>query len=114
MRAHNILVTGGGGGGYIGSHTCKALAAAGHHPGVLDNLVSGHRWAAKWGTFLKGDPSMLVSEPRAAGEILGRKPRYCDSETIVDSALVWHAKHIQPLKMGVSKRGTGCLKQVLN
>ena len=39
-----ILVTGGA--GYIGSHTLRALMAAGHKDlVVLDNLYSGHRWA---------------------------------------------------------------------
>ena len=36
-----VLVTGGG--GYIGSHTVRALQVAGHDPIVLDNLVHGHR-----------------------------------------------------------------------
>jgi UDP-glucose-4-epimerase GalE len=36
-----ILVTGGA--GYIGSHACRALAAAGYHPVVYDNLSTGHR-----------------------------------------------------------------------
>jgi UDP-glucose 4-epimerase len=36
-----ILVTGGA--GYIGSHCCKARAAAGYHPVVYDNLSTGHR-----------------------------------------------------------------------
>jgi NAD(P)-dependent dehydrogenase (short-subunit alcohol dehydrogenase family) len=48
-----ILVTGGA--GYIGSHTCKALAAAGYAPVVLDNLSAGHRWAVKWGPLVVGD-----------------------------------------------------------
>lgn len=48
-----ILVTGGA--GYIGSHTCKALAAAGYTPVVLDNLSAGHRWAVKWGPLIVGD-----------------------------------------------------------
>jgi UDP-arabinose 4-epimerase len=48
-----ILVTGGA--GYIGSHTCKALAAAGHTPVVLDNLSTGHRWAVKWGPLVVAD-----------------------------------------------------------
>ena len=39
-----ILVTGGA--GYIGSHACKALAAAGHVPVVYDNLENGHDWSA--------------------------------------------------------------------
>lgn len=42
-----VLVTGGA--GYIGSHTAKALAKAGHDPLVLDNLSTGHRKAIKWG-----------------------------------------------------------------
>jgi UDP-glucose 4-epimerase len=50
-----ILVTGGA--GYIGSHTCKCIAAAGYRPVVLDNLVQGHRWAAKWGPLIVGDIS---------------------------------------------------------
>ncbi len=49
----NILVTGGA--GYIGSHTCKALAASGHNPIVLDDLSVGHRWAVKWGPLIVGD-----------------------------------------------------------
>ena len=63
-----VLVTGGA--GYIGSHTCKALAKAGHEPLVLDNLCSGHRWAVKWGRFLEWDlsdtellPQFLEKEP---------------------------------------------------
>jgi UDP-arabinose 4-epimerase len=48
-----VLVTGGA--GYIGSHACKALAAAGHTPVVYDNLVHGHRWAVQWGPLEEGD-----------------------------------------------------------
>lgn len=48
-----VLVTGGA--GYIGSHTCKALAAAGHRPVVYDNLSNGHHWAAKWGPLIEAD-----------------------------------------------------------
>lgn len=49
----NILVTGGA--GYIGSHTCKALHAAGFTPVVYDNLCTGNAEAVKWGPFEKGD-----------------------------------------------------------
>jgi UDP-arabinose 4-epimerase len=48
-----ILVTGGA--GYVGSHACKALAAAGYHPVVFDNLSAGHRWAVRWGPLEVGD-----------------------------------------------------------
>jgi len=51
--SNSILVTGGA--GYIGSHTCKALAAAGYIPITYDNLISGHEWAVKWGPLEKGD-----------------------------------------------------------
>ena len=36
-----VLVTGGA--GYIGSHACRALSAAGYQPVVYDNLSTGHR-----------------------------------------------------------------------
>ncbi|HXQ16143.1 MAG TPA: UDP-glucose 4-epimerase GalE [Caulobacteraceae bacterium] len=48
-----VLVTGGA--GYIGSHACKALAAAGLTPVVYDNLSRGFEWAVKWGPFERGD-----------------------------------------------------------
>jgi UDP-glucose-4-epimerase GalE len=44
-----------GGAGYIGSHTCKLLAKAGREPVVLDDLSTGHRWAAKFGPLYVGD-----------------------------------------------------------
>ena len=50
---NNILVTGGA--GYIGSHACKALAQGGYAPVTLDNLVSGHRSAVRWGPFVRGE-----------------------------------------------------------
>lgn len=52
----NILVTGGA--GYIGSHAVLALMDAGHRPIVIDNLVTGFRWAiADEVTFYEGDIS---------------------------------------------------------
>lgn len=48
-----ILVTGGA--GYVGSHACKALAAAGHAPVVYDSLARGHRELVRWGPLEVGD-----------------------------------------------------------
>ena len=48
-----VLVTGGA--GYVGSHVCKALAAAGLEPVVLDNLSQGVAGAVKWGRLIAGD-----------------------------------------------------------
>jgi len=48
-----VLVTGGA--GFIGSHTCKALAAAGFTPVTIDNMSTGNRKAVKWGPLVEGD-----------------------------------------------------------
>src|SRR6476659_99400 len=48
-----VLVTGGA--GYIGSHVCKALAAAGLRPLVLDNLSTGHAHMVRWGPLVQAD-----------------------------------------------------------
>ncbi|MFK4387570.1 UDP-glucose 4-epimerase GalE [Bradyrhizobium sp. USDA 223] len=49
-----VLVTGGA--GYIGSHACRALSAAGYQPVVYDNLSTGHR--------------SFVSGPLVTGDLL--------------------------------------------
>ncbi len=55
-KKFNVLVTGGA--GYIGSHAVLALLDAGHRPVVIDNLVTGFRWAiADEASFYEGDIS---------------------------------------------------------
>ena len=51
-----ILVTGGA--GYIGSHACRALEAAGYQPVVYDNLSTGHK--------------SFVSGPLVVGDLLNK------------------------------------------
>lgn len=53
MKGERILVTGGA--GFIGSHTCKSLAAAGAQPVVFDNLSVGRRDCVRWGELIVGD-----------------------------------------------------------
>lgn len=48
-----VLVTGGA--GFIGSHTCKALARQGYTPVVYDNLSTGHADNVRWGPLVVGD-----------------------------------------------------------
>ena len=48
-----VLVTGGA--GFIGSHTCKALAASGWLPVAFDDLSRGHADFVRWGPLVKGD-----------------------------------------------------------
>ena len=47
-----VLVTGGA--GYVGSHACKALAAAGWVPVTYDDLSTGWRDAVRYGPFEPG------------------------------------------------------------
>ena len=51
--SNSVLVVGGA--GYMGSHTCKALKAAGFLPVVVDNLSEGHEWAVKFGPLERGE-----------------------------------------------------------
>ena len=59
-----VLVAGGA--GYIGSHTCKALKAAGFLPVTLDNLSTGYRQAVKWGPLFEAD----IRDREAVGEAI--------------------------------------------
>ena len=65
----NVLVTGGA--GYIGSHACKALAAAGFTPVTFDNLITGWREAVKFGPFIQGD---LLNKPEIDAVFAQYKP----------------------------------------
>jgi UDP-glucose-4-epimerase GalE len=57
-----ILVTGGA--GYIGSHCCRALVAAGYDPVVYDNLSTGHRGFVT-GALVVGDITDKAALARA-------------------------------------------------
>ncbi len=59
-----VLVTGGA--GYVGSHACKALARAGYVPITYDNLVTGNRWAVRWGALEEGD----ILDPARLGAVM--------------------------------------------
>lgn len=59
-----VLVTGGA--GYVGSHACKALAAAGFTPVVLDDFSTGNRWAVRWGPLVEAD---LADRAAVAGAV---------------------------------------------
>jgi len=48
-----IVVTGGA--GFIGSHTCKALAAHGFSPVAFDDMSNGHAEFVRWGPLERGD-----------------------------------------------------------
>lgn len=62
-----VLVTGGA--GYVGSHCCKALAAAGWTIVVYDNLSRGWREFVKWGRLIEGDVTDAAGLKRAMAEV---------------------------------------------
>lgn len=67
---NNILVTGGA--GYIGSHACKTLKAAGHTHITYDNLVTGWRDAVRFYPIGRSDPS----GSDAFGQVCAQKPGF--------------------------------------
>ncbi|MBS0384614.1 MAG: NAD-dependent epimerase/dehydratase family protein, partial [Proteobacteria bacterium] len=65
-----VFVTGGA--GYVGSHSCKAFAAAGWRVVVYDNLSRGFRDLVNWGELIEGD---LNDSKALAGALAAAKPQ---------------------------------------
>jgi UDP-arabinose 4-epimerase len=75
-----VLVTGGA--GFIGSHTCKALAAHGFLPVAFDDLSRGYADFVRWGPLVKGD----ILDSGALNKVFGR---YQPSAVIHFAALAY-------------------------
>src|SRR5437764_1658548 len=65
----NVLVTGGA--GYVGSHACSALRAAGLTPVTYDNLSRGHRELVRFGPLEQGD---ILDEARLVNVLETYRP----------------------------------------
>lgn len=65
--AEKVLVFGGA--GYIGSHTCKALAQAGFKAVVFDNLSEGYRDFVRWGPLIEADILDASAVMKAIGDV---------------------------------------------
>ncbi len=109
-EVRTILVTGGA--GYIGSHTCKALAQQGYLPVVYDNLSRGHRWAVQWGPLEEGDIHDL---PRL-GEVMEKYQPFAVlhfagfgyvGESMEDPALYYHNNVVGTLALLGAMRKVG-------
>jgi UDP-arabinose 4-epimerase len=86
-----ILVTGGA--GYIGCHTCKALAKEGYTPVVYDNLSTGHPYAVKWGPLVEGD---LQDKAKLTETFANYKPEaviHFAADALVAESVVHPAKY---------------------
>ena len=112
-----ILVTGGA--GYIGSHACKALSAAGYLPVCYDNLYSGSRTAVQWGPLEEGD---LLDSRRLDAVIARYQPdsvmhfaaRVSVPESVADPAVYYRTNVSGTLNLLEAMRRHGLLKLVFS
>jgi UDP-glucose-4-epimerase GalE len=104
------LVTGGA--GYIGSHACKMLHAAGHEPVAFDNLRTGWSAAAKFGVLIEGD---LLDEAALAGAFAAVRPDAVlhfaalsnVGESVKDPGLYWRNNTLGSLNLLCAMRDAG-------
>jgi UDP-glucose-4-epimerase GalE len=88
----SVIVSGGA--GYVGSHACKALAAAGFIPVTLDNLSVGRPDAVRWGPLEIGD---ILDAGRVREVVAAHRPAAVlhfaalasVGESVEDPALYW-------------------------
>jgi UDP-glucose 4-epimerase len=108
----SVIVTGGA--GYIGSHACKALRAAGYQPVTFDNLSTGWEDAVKFGPFEKGD---LLDRARLDEVFAKYKPVAVMhfaafsqvGESMSDPAKYWRNNVIGSLTLVEAAVAAGCL-----
>jgi UDP-arabinose 4-epimerase len=113
----SVLVTGGA--GYIGSHVCKALGAAGYRPVTYDDLSTGHDWAVRWGPFERGD---LADRRRLAAAMSKHRPvavvhlagRIIASESVSDPATYYRANVLSTLSLLDQMRSSGIERVVFS
>jgi UDP-glucose 4-epimerase len=114
---NKVLVTGGA--GYIGSHACKALAAAGYVPVTYDNLVTGWEDAVKFGPFEKGD---LLDRSRLDEVFAEHKPVAVMhfaalsqvGESMKDPGIYWRNNVVGSLNLIEAAVAAGCLDFVFS
>jgi UDP-glucose 4-epimerase len=105
-----ILVTGGA--GYIGSHACKLLRAAGHEPVAFDNLSTGWRAAVKFGPLIEGD---LLDQAALTAAFKDVRPDAVMhfaalsnvGESVNDPALYWRNNVVGSLNLLSAMRDAG-------
>ncbi len=113
----NILVTGGA--GYIGSHACKVLKAAGYTPVTYDNLSTGWQDSVKFGPFEKGDLNdrarldqiFAAYQPEAVMHFAALSQV---GESIREPGLYWHNNVSGSLNLFQAAVQAGCLNVVFS
>ncbi|MFD2140752.1 UDP-glucose 4-epimerase GalE [Ancylobacter oerskovii] len=117
MTAERILVVGGA--GYIGAHTCKALALAGFLPVTYDNLSTGHRDFVRWGPLVEGDirdAAAVAAAVRTHGAVAAI--HFAGSayvgESMVNPAKYYENNVVGSLSLLNGLRAAGCDKLVFS
>lgn len=113
----SVLVTGGA--GYIGSHACKALRAAGYTPVTYDNLSTGWQDAVRFGPFERGE---LTDSARLEEVFATYRPRAVMhfaalsqvGESMQDPGLYWHNNVTGSLCLIRAAVAAGCLDFVFS
>lgn len=112
-----VLVTGGA--GYIGSHACKALKAAGYLPVTFDNLSTGWSDAVKFGPLEQGnlldrarlDEVFAKHEPIAVMHFAALSQV---GDSMRDPGLYWRENVVGALNLAEAAVAAGCLNFVFS
>lgn len=112
-----VLVTGGA--GYIGSHACKVLRAAGFVPVTYDNLCTGWRDAVRFGPFEEGD---LTDRARLDAVFATHRPVAVlhfaalsqVGESMTNPGLYWRNNVVGSLTLIEAAVAAGCLDFVFS
>lgn len=115
--AGNVLVTGGA--GYIGSHACKQLRAAGYVPVTFDNLSTGWREAVKFGPLVQGDlldPDALrrAFDEHAPVAVMHFAALSQVGESMTDPGRYWRENVTGALNLAEAALAAGCKRMVFS
>jgi UDP-glucose 4-epimerase len=111
-----ILVTGGA--GYIGSHCCRALDAAGYRPVCYDNFSTGHR-SFVTGALVTGDIADKATLARAFAEhdivaVMHFAASSLVGESVVDPGKYYGNNLAGTLSLLQAMREAGCHRLVFS
>ena len=106
-----VLVTGGA--GFIGSHCCKMLKAAGFDPVTYDNLSMGHQRAVKWGEFYDGDLLDTARLMAALGAVKPVAVIHLAASAYVAESVVDPAKYYRNNVAGMESLLNACKAQAV-
>ena len=117
MSAPSVLVTGGA--GYIGSHACKALRAAGFVPVAYDDLSTGHEAAVRFGPFVRAslhdraalDATFAEHAPAAVMHFAAFSQV---GEAMAEPGRYWRNNVLGSLTLLEAMVGAGCLDLVFS